>query len=207
MLQIIILRALLALQPAADAGQVDSIYRAMDWIQTVPYTRQVGRPQHWVHCRKAKVGCRARLEALAAYFVAAGELYQIDPWLLAGQALKETHYHPFAQGAGGERGVMQFHPRSSRSRPLRFLWADHYRSRCEGTYGECQWPVVREAAHYLRDAWDRCSELFRARTRREPSEHVARAMALSAYNRGKCYESSSYAAAVEHRVKLLKGAQ
>jgi len=125
------------------------------------------------HCRRAPHGCKSRVGALASYFIDAGARFQVDPWVLAAIAVKESALHPFAVGAIGERGVMQINPRRRYlPRPIRrfFDRADH-RSSCQRRLGACQEAFVEYGAQILSRALERCGDLQGA---------------LTAYNTGRC---------------------
>lgn len=131
------------------------------------------------HCRKARGGCDQRLSEFARYLVDAGQAYGIDPWVMAAMALKESGLNPFAQGARGELGILQIHPKRRDARQVRFIRDDYYRMRCHREAGACQREVVRHAAHVLARSLELCGGNLRD--------------ALGAYNTGRCGGSRIYA--------------
>jgi hypothetical protein len=159
---------------------------------TYPFSKQVGKPKQVKHCREAPGGCEARVAALAGIFVAAGATWGIDPYLLAGMALKESGLNPWAEGAGKERGVLQLHPARADARKLRFFADPRYRRRCERKADACQVEVVYTGAAILRRAFDQCGKVR---------------CALCLYNTGKPHVDCWYAQRVLQLTAQLKGAQ
>lgn len=131
------------------------------------------------HCRNAGpripggdrwARCSARMRAFASLFVEAGTVHQVDPWLLAAQASRESGLHPWAEGGAGEVGIMQLHPRGV-GRETAALLVRAGRARCERRADACQRPVIERAAAHLRRAIERCGG--------------DEACALSVYNTGR----------------------
>ncbi len=115
------------------------------------------------HCRNAGPAapgggrwarCGARMRAFARLFVEAGAIHEIDPWLLAAMASRESGLNPWAEGGAGELGVMQLHPRGFGHSIVAHLARD--RERCERRVDACQRPVIDRAAAHLRRALERC---------------------------------------------------
>jgi hypothetical protein len=161
---------------------------ALDRRLTYPYSLRVGRPRHVKHCRLGPSGCRARVEAFARLFVAAGKESGVSPWLLAAMAMKESGLNPFAEGSGGERGVLQLHPKRKDARHLEFVRSEKYRDRCRKKVGACQAEVVNLAAGILRRAIEACGDT---------------AGGLRMYNSGRCDGATSYDRRVEAELLRL----
>lgn len=158
---------------------------ALDRRLTYPYSLRVGRPRHIWHCRNAPSGCRARVEAFAHLFVNAGKQTGVSPWLLAAMAMKESGLNPLAEGKGGERGILQIHPRRKEASGLA-IFKDG--KRCKKDPDPCQEEVVMLAAQILRDAIERCGST---------------AGGLRAYNSGRCNGATSYDRRVERELLRL----
>lgn len=183
------LAAIIALFSAFSAP-ADPLAAALLRKLTYPSSLRSGTPYQVSHCRRAPEGCERRVDLFAGYFRSAGEAYGIDPWLLAGMAVRESGLNPFAQGAGGEGGVLQIHPRTRTGRSMRWHTDPTYRKRCEREAGACQGPVVHAAASMLRKAIDRCGSIEAG---------------LAGYNMGRCVPESRYARrALRARDELLR---
>jgi hypothetical protein len=141
--------------------------------------------------------CTARMRAFAALFVEAGITHQVDPWLLAAQASRESGLHPWASGAAGEIGIMQLHPRGVGRDVASLLSRAGARERCEARVDACQRPVIERAAAHLRRVWERCTE---------EGHRDTEAAALSAYNTGRCNSETglAYARRVLQRRERLR---
>ncbi len=116
--------------PAAQAEGRDRtklLARALRGALVLSHKSNAEVPVFVRHCRDAQAGCPARLEAFSHYFEEAGIRYNIDPWLLAAMAFRESSLNPFATGALGERGLLQMHPKSPWGRTVRFVKDSHFR--------------------------------------------------------------------------------
>jgi membrane-bound lytic murein transglycosylase MltF len=132
------------------------------------------------HCRRAKGGCEQRVNELAVLLTHAAERYELDPYLLAALAIRESGLNPDAKGAVGELGLMQLHPYSAPG--VRARWV------CKRAPRDCTRAVVFEAAAHLRTQLRRCGGLE---------------YALTAYNCGTC-GSSDYARRVVREWEALR---
>jgi hypothetical protein len=126
--------------------------------------RSDGTPVYVRHCRDAPGGCRARLRAFATLIDEASVRYGIDPFLLAGMAMRESSFDPGAVGRVGEAGIVQLHPRGE-GHDIRFVQDRSYRRRCLRRTDACQGPVVDRAAEALARSTRRCGSLTRALAR------------------------------------------
>lgn len=140
------------------------------------------------HCRRSRVGCRARLVAFARLIAGAAERFDVDPFLVAAMALRESGLNPFAEGSAGERGIVQLHPRGVGSR-VRFVRSEGYRRRCERRPGACQEEVVEAGARLVSAAIERCGSI---------------AEGLGCYNTGVCQATSYGERVLEERQNLLR---
>ena len=189
-------------QPQASPhGTADAIAEAMHRELLIPASVEAGRPRAWSYCQRAPKGCRERLHAFARAFVLAGDANGVDPWLLASQAMKESRANPGAEGKGGERGVLQIHPKRREVREDGFLRAwffdDRFRKNCLAVRPDaCQGPIIWLAAEIMGRAQRMC----------EGSED-AEACGLSYYNTGRPDRGLRYAAAVRRWRVRLKGGQ
>jgi hypothetical protein len=142
------------------------------------------------HCSHAAEGCERRLAEFARYLVDAGQAYGIDPWLMAAMAFKESGLNPFAQGAKGELGILQIHPKRRDARQVRFIRDGWYRMRCHKEAGACQREVVRHAAHVLARSIELCGGDVKN--------------ALGLYNTGRCGGNHGYAKSVLFELGQLR---
>jgi hypothetical protein len=117
--------------------------------------------------------CRLRLEAFARIVSAAAGRHDLDPWLLLAVAVRESGLYPHAEGAAGERGIVQLHPRGVGSR-ARFVRDDLYFRACRRRFDGCQGEVVELGAAHLAGWVLRCG---------------GEAAGLGGYNRGRCGET------------------
>lgn len=140
------------------------------------------------HCRHSRVGCRARLVAFAGLIAGAAERFDVDPFLVAAMALRESGLNPFAEGSAGERGIVQLHPRGVGSR-VRFVQSEGYRRRCERRAGACQEEVLEAGARLVSAAIARCGSI---------------AEGLGCYNTGVCQSTSYGERVLEERQNLLR---
>lgn len=171
--------------PAADemALRVD---RALSRRLTV-WTRPGGVATYVSHCRRAVEGCPARVAAISQYISEVAQRHAIDPFVLAAMAMRESGLDPFVEGAAGERGIVQLHPRGIGGR-VRFVRSEAYRNRCRRLAGACQREILEAGATHLTEAIERCSGLSEG---------------LGAYNRGVCGETSYSRRVLRERARLL----
>lgn len=179
----IVMIALGSTAHAQEQDEIDALSTALGSALTV-WERSDGRVIYVHHCRTARGGCEARLRAMAGEFVSAARAHNLDPWLLAAMALRESALNPDAVGAIGEVGVMQLHPRSARGR--RAI------SACRRSPDRCTAAVIWLAAEGLREAIDRCGSIESG---------------LGAYNRGRCGETSYSRRVLQHRERLRSWAR
>lgn len=176
--------AVLACQVCAD----DHLARVLLERLTFPSSVQAGRPYQVKHCRRAPHGCPERVSAFVRYFRRAGELQGADPYLLASMAWHESRLNPWAVGRGGERGILQIHPRQRHARGLE-IWDAWDRKRCAQELGACQWGVVRVASGILRRSVDTCGSIE---------------LGLGMYNSGRC-RKTGYARRILKTWRELRG--
>ena len=139
------------------------------------------------HCRHARSGCRARLVAFARLIVEAAQRHEVDPFLVAAMALRESGLNPFAEGGIGERGIVQLHPRGVGSR-VRFVQSEGYRRRCERDPGACQEEVLDVGARLIAASIQRCGSVEEG---------------LGCYNTGVCQSTRYGERVLEERANLL----
>jgi hypothetical protein len=176
----------------ADSDASPLLQQAMRFRVAVHKNRKSGLSIPVYHCRQAKEGCDRRLMEFAHYLIDAGDRYQVDPWLLAAMAFRESGMNPFAVGGVGELGILQLHPKNPRSKHVRFVHDQWYRKRCKKEAGACQREVVERAAEILARSLDMCGGDLK--------------QALGAYNSGKCDGSKRYVARILSERDALKGA-
>lgn len=135
------------------------------------WSRPDGSPVYVSHCRTAPGGCEARIRALSALLVDAAANQDLDPYLLAAVALRESGLHPGAVGPAGEAGIVQLHPRGVGA-GVRYVSDADYRAVCAARRpAACQKVVVRTGARHLSDWIASCGSVEAG---------------LGGYNRGRC---------------------
>lgn len=159
----------------------------------VSVEKSSGRTIPASHCRHAPGGCDRRLSAFAEYLVSSANRHQMDPWLLAAMAFKESGFNPFALGSLGEMGILQINPERRDAREVRFMRDEWYRKRCRKEPGACQQEIVDHAAQVLSRSFERCG--------------IDVMDALGAYNTGRCGGNDRYAKRVlTERAELMRAA-
>lgn len=128
------------------------------------------------HCREVNGGCEAHVQRSVQLFVEWGHHYDVDPYLLAAIAFRESGLDPGAIGGAGERGQMQIHPRSPAGLELSRRGCANAPSRAVAP--RCASAEVELAAGLLAQGLDRCGADSRPRVRE--------ARALTWYNSGHC---------------------
>ncbi len=120
--------------------------------------------------------CQRRVTLFAQYFQAAGAEHDVDPWVLAAMAQRESGFAPLASGAAGEYGIMQLHPRGV-GRRSNYVSSARFRERCQYVPGACQEEVISIGADLLGRAFRQCGTIEQA---------------LGAYNTGRCGGNEGY---------------
>src|SRR5690348_2167826 len=97
--------AFLAAGLAVMAYSVPAVCEADDPVETLTqalearitvYRNPNGRVVHVRHCRASPQGCRARVAQLARWIVEVSTEREVDPWVLAAMAVRESGLNPFA---------------------------------------------------------------------------------------------------------------
>lgn len=176
----------------AELDPTPLLQQALRFRVTVHTNKKTGHITAASHCRHASGGCDKRLLEFAHYLKEAGEAHNIDPWLLAAMAFRESGLNPFAIGGVGELGILQLNPKNARSRGVRFVRDQWYRKRCQREPGACQREVVDRAAQLLATSIEQCGGNVE--------------QALGMYNTGRCGGNEDYARRVLSEVEKLKGA-
>lgn len=100
---------------AEAAYELDLLERALLSFVTLDDRGHVAN-----HCAHAPRGCAARIHRIAVAFTAAGHFYEVDPWLIAAIATRESGLNPDALGRShGELGLLQLHPQGVAARYAR----------------------------------------------------------------------------------------
>lgn len=165
---------------------VSALSRALHRRMTVWYTDD--RVVYVNHCRNARGGCAERMSSFATLIGSASQRYEIDPFLLAAVAVRESGMDPSAAGAAGERGIVQLHPRGSGAR-VRYVRSEAYRQRCSRRADACQEEVLDAGARLLANSIVRCGGVREG---------------LGAYNTGVCGETSYARRVMSERQRLLR---
>ncbi|MGE0786514.1 MAG: transglycosylase SLT domain-containing protein [Sandaracinaceae bacterium] len=165
---------------------VSALRRALERRMTV--WRSGERVQYVRHCRLARGGCAERTATFATLIGEAARRHDIDPFLLAAVAMRESGMDPSAAGAAGERGIVQLHPRGSGSR-VRYVQSENYRRRCSHRADACQEEVLEAGATLLSNSIQRCGGVREG---------------LGAYNRGACGETRYATRVMSERQRLLR---
>lgn len=165
----------------------EALARALNQRVTV-WQRPGGGVVHVSHCRANPHGCEARTRVFARWITEVSRARDLDPFLLAAMAMRESGLDPFARGGAGEYGLIQLHPQGV-GRRVRFVQSEAFRQRCRRESGACQRDVLEIGADHLSDAIHECGSL---------------AAALGAYNRGECGETAYARRVLEERAQLLE---
>jgi hypothetical protein len=177
-------RAALGDNPAALA-----LARAIDARLTVRESRS-GAPIYVQHCRVSEGGCRARIAALARLITEASNRANVDPFLTAAIAMRESGLNPLAVSPVGARGLVQLNPRY-RGKTVPFVYNERYREQCSIRPGACQREVLDAGLGLYKWALSRCGGDVE--------------QGLAWYNSGRCDKKNGYAASVlSERRRLLR---
>jgi hypothetical protein len=177
-------RAALGDHPAALA-----LARAIDARLTVRESKS-GEPIHVQHCRASEGGCRVRIATLARLITEASNRANVDPFLTAAIAMRESGLNPLAVSPVGARGVVQLNPRY-RGKTVPFVYNARYREQCSTRPGACQREVLDAGLGLYKWALSRCGGDVE--------------QGLAWYNSGRCDKQNGYAASVlSERRRLLK---
>lgn len=168
---------------------VSALARALDRRLTV--WRTESRVVYVQHCRSAPEGCASRVATFARLIGEASRRHDLDPFLLAAMAVRESGMNPLAAGAAGERGIVQLHPRGPGA-GIRFVRSEAYRRHCERRAGVCQEEVLDAGAQLLSRSLERCGSVRDA---------------LGAYNRGLCGATDYSRRVMTERQILLRFAK
>ena len=147
-----------------------------------------GRVVYVSHCRGVPRGCRARVAAFARWIAEVSRERELDPFVLAAMAVRESGLDPFARGPAGELGIIQLHPRGIGGR-VRFIRSEGYRRWCRHQAGACQREVLETGADHLAQAIVQCGSLEAG---------------LGAYNSGACHETAYTRRVLRERSRLLE---
>lgn len=140
-----------------------------------------GRPLR--HCAHRRGGCDGYAHELGVMFRGSAAAWDVDPWLLAAIAARESSLVEDAYGSAGEQGIMQLHPRSPAGIEARRL--------CRGAdRSTCLWAQIDQAAQMLARGVQLCG---------------GESAALGYYNSGHCSETA-YSRSVLHLRDRLRGA-
>jgi soluble lytic murein transglycosylase-like protein len=133
------------------------------------------------HCARRAGGCEAWAARLAAQFMVSARAWELDEWLLAAIAARESSLVETARGALGERGIMQLAPHSPAGLRVQHECGD----------APCLAIEVDAAAELLARSIALCG---------------SEASALARYNSGRCSaEGSPYARSVLRLRDAMKG--
>lgn len=141
----------------ADDADAQALARALDARLTV-WTRPDGTRVHVRHCRRAPGGCPARIAVFSNMIAGVAHEYDLDPFLLAAMAMRESALNPAVIGAAGEAGIVQLHPQGA-GHDVRFVQDEDYRQRCVEKPRACQRPVLEVGARYLAKAMHECGSM------------------------------------------------
>lgn len=147
-----------------------------------------GRVVHVSHCRGVPGGCRARIAAFARWMVELAREHEVDPFVIAAMALRESGLDPFARGNAGEMGIVQLHPQGV-GRSVRFVQSEAYRRRCARSPGACQREILEVGAEHLASSVSHCGGI---------------AEGLGAYNTGVCGENAYSRRVMRERARLIE---
>jgi hypothetical protein len=165
-----------------------ALARAIDARLTVRESRE-GEPIHVQHCRVTEGGCRARIAKLSRLITEASNRAEVDPFLTAAIAMRESGLNPLAVSPIGARGVVQLNPRY-RGKSVPFVYNEEYRAQCSLRPGACQREVIDAGLGLLEWAVARCDG------------DVQRG--LGWYNSGRCTKNGYSVGVLSERRQLLR---
>jgi hypothetical protein len=178
-------------QEAEDAAPGDpsseALGRALLRRMTVWAPEGSGRAHFVRHCRNARGGCRRRVEVFTRLIDDAARRHELDPFLLAAVAVRESGLDPLAEGGAGERGIVQLHPRGVGSR-VPFVRSEAYRRRCARQAHVCQREILEAGAGLLARSIVACDGVREG---------------LGMYNRGECGATRYTEHVMRERQRLL----
>lgn len=166
-----------ALSPI-DLGEQKRLQNAL-YMRLLLHVDGNGVPVMVGHCRAAQDGCDRRIVQYAEWFTKAAHKHQIDVWLLAAMAVRESGLNPNVVGGVGEFGVMQLHPLSP--------WGRVAKKRCQKAVS-CTEVVIDVAAELVARYMRLCSTQTKA---------------LGAYNSGACIDNAYARRVTNERKQLL----
>ncbi len=166
-----------------------ALARAIDSRLTVRENR-AGQPIHVQHCRVSDGGCRHRIATLSRLITEASNRADVDPFLTAAIAMRESGLNPLALSPVGARGLIQLNPRY-RGKTVPFVYNERYRESCSRRPGACQREVLEAGLGLLDWAVDKCGGDIRR--------------GLAWYNSGRCDSRNGYSSGVlRERRRLLR---
>lgn len=175
-------------EPSSEVGlTAEKLARALDHRLTVWRTPS-GEVVHVRHCREGRHGCSKRIAMFAQWIAQVAREHELDEYLLAAVALRESGLNPDVKGSAGERGIVQLHPKGV-GHGVRYVESEIYRRRCRQEPGACQRKVLEAGAEHLANAVEHCDSLEAA---------------LGAYNTGRCVETPYARRVLEERARLRK---
>lgn len=131
-----------------------ALARALD-ARLIVRQRRDGKPIHVQHCRASEGGCRARIAAMSRQITESSNAHDVDPFLTAAVALRESGLNPLAVSPVGATGVIQLHPRY-RGKTVPFVYNQRYRGECARQPAACQREVLDAGLGLLQWAVRRC---------------------------------------------------
>ena len=165
-----------------------ALARAIDARLIVRESRQ-GKPIHVQHCRVTDGGCRARIATLSRLITEASNRADVDPFLTAAIAVRESGLNPLAVSPVGARGVVQLNPKY-RGKTVPFVYNDRYRQECSLRPGACQREVIEAGLGLLQWATTRCGGDVE--------------QGLAWYNSGSCTKNGYSSGVLRERRRLLR---
>lgn len=144
--------------PGDHPPEVRALARAFEERLTVSRRRD-GTPVLARRCREGPVDCRARLLVFAAMIRETAARHDVDPFLIAALAIRESGLDPSALGRRNEAGIVQLHPRGA-GRDMRYVQDAAYRDRCQTRIDACQGPVLERGVSTLATAIEECGGLI-----------------------------------------------
>lgn len=141
-------------------------------------------------CRN-DIYCLDSIKEYARYIVKYSLEFNIDPWLSTAVAMHETNFDAYTVGSKGEKSIFQLLPYSPWGKKLYFIKNPKYRKECKHQIGHCQEESVGAAIKFLSYSLKECKNISGA---------------LSMYNGGECYKSSTkkYIKGVKEKINILK---
>ncbi len=161
---------------SSPASQEALVYSVLEKLE-VWENEKSGKVVYAYKCRAAPKGCEKRIKALISYIYTSCKKHDLNPYLAAAVAWKESRFNPFALSQTNDVGTFQINRYSPWAKGVRFIKDRRFRRSCRNKVGACQQLLIDRAVKLLRDSIDHCNGIRSG---------------LGMYNTGKCNGNPAY---------------